>query len=303
MVPAQNRPAGSTLPSLARVSGSSASHRRQQGQGAVRPGRAPRSRSGVMATRPPEARSTTQPSGRATSTARSVPSSDVAMELPALDVDPPHDAVRGVPGRALPQHGAGDAQAVCGDGRQARPSGRDRSRVRSRDTSSERADGRPGGTAGGLDELDEHAVRAPGMDERDRAVGTRPRYPVDELHALSRRARRARRRGPAPRSRRGGTPPRGTPGSGRHRSCHRSARRARSSTRRRAGTRCAPGPWARAGRAPRAARACPGRSRAPASRSRTTTATWWIRPRPPSAPSDVMRLLRDIERPFYFARP
>ncbi len=41
----------------------------------------------------------------------------------------------------------------------------------------------PGRATLRLDQLHEHAVRAPGMDERDGSVRTRPRCPVDQLDA------------------------------------------------------------------------------------------------------------------------
>ncbi len=100
MVPAQNRPVGSTLPSFMRVAGSFAS----TGASSVNtPVSAPTATnpSGVAPSRPPEARSTTTASGRATSRARSRPSSEVGVELPARDFHPPHDATLGIPGRAL----------------------------------------------------------------------------------------------------------------------------------------------------------------------------------------------------------
>ena len=96
---------------------------------------------------------------------------------------------------------------------------------------------RPGRAAGRLDELDEHAVARPRVDERDRSLGAAARRAVDQLEAVDLE----------PEQRLGEVRDLeadvvealalASRGSGRRRSCRRSARRARPSTRRRRGTR------------------------------------------------------------------
>ena len=143
------------------------------------------------------------------------------------------------------------------------------------------AERRPGRPAGRLDQLDEHPVARPRMEERDRTFGSAPRRRVDELDAVDLEVEERSPRGSGPRSRRGGSPRPCSRGTDRRPSCRRSARRARSSTPPPRGTRSGLG---RAGcrRSSRAASPSASRHRpSDSSSERTTSATWWTLPRRP----------------------
>ena len=82
IVPAQNRPSGSTLPSFIRVSGSSASTAAMR-RVVVAPGSWRWNPSSVARTRPPPWRSPTEPTVRPTSSVTSRPAGDVRWTIPS----------------------------------------------------------------------------------------------------------------------------------------------------------------------------------------------------------------------------